>query len=120
MTSFRTLEEKALFDKTVNYLNRIVNALDITFNVETMSSSVTLTGDPTDFAVLSERLLLISKFSYYLSIMQGDALTLQKQYKTPELYGLYEKISELNRTVRTETDSLRSILSTAKEQIKMK
>lgn len=119
MISWQSLTHKQVYEKLLSFLKDILAGLNLSTEVE-LIPAINLKNDASDFETLSQRLLLLSRVSYYLSTMQGDALTLQKHYKDPALYGLYEKIAELNRTVRNETDILRSILSSEKELIKLR
>lgn len=118
MLSFKTTEDKKSYDMCVSYYEEIIKGLGITspFSLQHLK----LSNDMSDLDVMNERLLLLTKISYYLSIIQGKSLELQREYKYAKLYGMYEKISETTRAVRMEADILRTILSTIREQIKMK
>lgn len=118
--TFRKVSDKDNYERIIKYLNIIKEGLNIDTEKNILIPTVELTGEPSDFRVLTERLLLLSRMSSHLAIMQGAALELQKSYKHPIFYGLYEKTSELNRTVRMEVDVLRSVISTEKELIKLK
>lgn len=118
MTSYKNIKDKETHNMCLSYLKEIT--LGVGIKKDFSLDSIVLTNDVQDFEILNNRLLLLTRILYYLSIIQGKSLYLQKSYKTPEMYGLYERISEMTRAVRSETDILRTILSTAREQIKLK
>lgn len=120
MISWQTVAHKQSYEQILSVLKTLKEGLGIKSDSVSLIPSVALAGDASDFETISQRLLLVSRVSYYLSTLQGNALTLQKQYKAPELYGLYEEVSELLRTTRNETDILRSILSSERELIKLR
>lgn len=117
MTSWKTIEDKKYYERIITVFNSLKEGLGLT---KPFSIPDKLNNDLTDFDILENRLLLLSRVSQYLSLLQGKSLELQKSYKTPTLYGLYEQVAELNKSVRMEADILRSIISTEKELIKLK
>ena len=119
---FKTIEDKNRYEKIIFVVKEIKKGLDIDFNKQLNFNlpTIELTQDLSDLDTLSNRLLILSRTIYYLSVLQGSSLELQKEYKSPKTYSLYETIVELNKAVKIETDILRSILSTARSQITLK
>lgn len=115
-----TQEHLVLKDNCINIINLVTEGLNLDLKNLNLDPNIILDNSLLDFQILSQRMILLNKMSQYISLGQGNALMLQKTYKTPELYGLFETFTELNRSVRYELDSLRSLISTAKEQIKIK
>jgi hypothetical protein len=120
MISWKNTKDKQEHEKIVNYYSEIIKGLGIDLSKPFNLEHIELTNDMSDISILNDRLLLLSRIAYYLGIIQGQALELQREYKHSSLYGLYESVSEITRAVRMESDILRTILSTAREQIKMK
>lgn len=113
-------EHKKLADQTLHIYKEIRDGLKIDLSQKSITAILDLSETESDTQNLYQRLLLLNRLYQYSAIIQGHALILQKGYKTPEFYGLYDGIQELNRAIRTEIESLRSILSNMKEQIKVR
>ena len=115
-----TEHHKKLSTQTLNMFEIIKEGLNIDLSSSSIHSILDLKETEKDISLLYDRMLLLNRLYQYSAIIQGHAVELQKTYKTPEFYGLAESIIELNRAIRTEIETLRSILSNLKEQIKIR
>ena len=109
-----------LLEQTKNLFKTIQEGLDIDLSASSIKSSLDLSETEEDIKNIMNRIMLLTKLAQYCSIIQGHSLYLQKQYKTPELYGLAKATEEVNRAIRSEVEALRSILSSIREQIKIR
>lgn len=73
-----------------------------------------------DIEILQHRLILLNRLAQHASVLQGHAKRLEKSNKTPETYGLHIGVEELNRAIRSEIESTRTILSNLRETIKIR
>ena len=115
-----TEEHKLLSEQTLRIYKQVREGLNIDLTKTSVESMLELSETESDIENLYKRILLLNRLYQYSAVIQGHAFILQKTYKTPEFYGLFNGIEEVNRAIRTEIESLRSILSNIKEQIKIR
>lgn len=115
-----TDKHKQLLDQTEKLYNIIQEGLEIDLSVTSTKNILDLKETEEDVKTLTQRMLLLNKLLQYSAVIFGHSVELQKTYKTPELYGLKEGLDRANSAIKLEIETLRSILSNLKEQIRIR
>lgn len=116
--SWKTVKDKTDYDIISKSTQSILSTLNL--DLKKMDYNVFSKENLHSINELNERVLLLNRISQYLSVIQGKLLYYQKMYKSALFYSDHETALELNRSVRSEIDTIRTIISTERMLINIK
>lgn len=108
------------FEEVKNMYKVILEGLEIDLSISSVDKIHNQLEEVIDIVTLETRIRLLNVLAQYASVAQGYAKQWEKAMKTPEAYGLAMGTEQINRAIRTEIESSRTILSNYREQLKIR